>query len=54
MTNVRLEGYQLGSVINVTGGKKFRVIIAPLFAKTKGLGVESGLRPALKKYLYVH
>ena len=30
LTNVHLEGYQPGGVINVNGGEKFREIIAPL------------------------
>ena len=35
MTNAHLEGYQPGGVINVTGGKNFREIIATLFAMSK-------------------
>ena len=50
MTNAHLEGYQPGGVINVTGGKKFREIIARVFAKHKAQRVESGLRRAWKKY----
>jgi len=44
LTNAHLEGYHPAGVINVGRGKKFREIIAPLFAKSKGRGVESGLR----------
>jgi hypothetical protein len=50
MTNAHLEGYQPGGVINVTGGKKFREIITPVFAKPKAQSVESGLRRDWKKY----
>ena len=49
MTNAHLEGYQPGGVINVTGGKKFREIITPVFAKPKARSVESELRRAWKK-----
>jgi len=44
MTNALLNIYQRGVNINITRGKKFRDIIAPLFAKQKGRGVESTLR----------
>ena len=44
MTNAQLEGYQPGGGINVSGGKKFDEIIAPLFTKPKGRRVKSGLR----------
>jgi hypothetical protein len=43
-----LEGYQPGGVTIVRRGKKFHEIIAPLFAKPKCRGVESGLRRARK------
>ena len=43
MTNAHLEGYQPGGVMNVTGGKKFHEIIAPLFAKSKRSGIELAL-----------
>jgi hypothetical protein len=46
MTNVHLEEYQPGGVINVSGGKKFREIIDLIFAKPKGRVVELGLRRA--------
>ena len=50
MTNAHLQGYQPGGVINVSGGKHFRQIIAQLFAKPKSRGVESLLYRAWKKY----
>ena len=50
MTNAYLEGYQPRDAINVSGGEKSREIIAPLFAKPKEGGVESGLSRAWKKY----
>jgi len=50
LTNAHLEGYQTGGVINVSQRKMFREIIAPLFARPKSRGVESGLRRARKKY----
>jgi len=46
ITNVHLEEYQPGGVINVSGGKKFREIIDLFFAKPKGRVVELGLRRA--------
>jgi len=36
LTNAHLTRYQLGDSINITRGKKFRNVIAPLFAKPKG------------------
>ena len=33
LTNAHLEGYQPGGVINVSRGKKFREIIAPLYGR---------------------
>jgi len=50
LTNAHLEGYDPAGAINVGRGKKFREIIAPLFARPKSRGVESGLRRAWKKY----
>ena len=50
LTNAHLEGYQPGGLINFSPGKKFREIIAPLFAGPKDRGVEWGLRRAWKKY----
>ena len=38
MTSAHLYGYHPGSVINVTGGKKFPEIIASLFCETLRLG----------------
>jgi len=51
LTNAHLKGYQPGGVINVSRWKKYREIIAPLFARPKGRGFESGLRRAWKKIL---
>ena len=48
LTNAHLDGYQPGGVINVSRGKKFREIIALLFARPKSLCVESGIRRAWK------
>jgi len=48
LTNAHLAEYHPGDVINVSRGKKFREIIAPLFARPKGRGVESGLGRAWK------
>jgi hypothetical protein len=45
-TNAHLTGYQPGYTLNITRGKKFREVIAPLFAK----GRESSLRRRWKKY----
>jgi hypothetical protein len=42
LTNANLEGYQPGGVINVGRGKKFREIIAQLFAKPKAWGSNQG------------
>jgi len=50
MTNAHLTQYQPDGNIIITRGKKFREIIAPLFAKTKGHGVESVLRRKWTKY----
>jgi len=44
MANAHLTKYQTDVNINITWGKKIRVIIAPLFAKPKGHGVEYALR----------
>ena len=44
LTNANLNRYKAGDYINVTRGKKFREVIAPLFAKPKGRCVESPLR----------
>jgi hypothetical protein len=50
LTKAHLQGYQAGGVINVGREKKFRKIIALLFARPKCRGVELGLRRAWKKY----
>jgi len=50
MTNAHLTKYQHDGNINITRGKKFRDIIAPLFEKAKGRGVESVLRRKWTKY----
>ena len=50
LTNAHLEVYEPGGAINVGREKKFSEIIAPLFAKPKSRGVESGLLRAWKKY----
>ena len=50
MTNAHLTQYQPDGNINITRGKKFREIIAPLFAKPKVRGVESSLRRKWTKY----
>jgi len=44
MANAHMTQYQLDGNINITRGIKFRVIIAALFAKPKGRGIESALR----------
>jgi len=44
MANAHLNKYQHGDNINITLGKKFRDVIAPLLAKPKGRCVESALR----------
>jgi len=46
MTNAHLTRYKPADNINITRGKKFRGVIAPVFAKTMGRGVESELRRA--------
>jgi len=53
MTNAHLTKYQPDGKINITRGKKFRDIIAPLFAEPKGRGVESVLRRKWTKYLWL-
>ena len=40
LTNSHLEGYQPGGVTNVSGGKKFSVIIDPHFARPKVRGTK--------------
>jgi len=50
MTNALLTQYQPKGNIIITRGKKIRDIIAPLFAKPKGRGVESELRRKWTKY----
>jgi hypothetical protein len=50
LTNAHLEGYGPAGAINFGRVNKFREIIAPLFARPKCRGVESGLRRAWKKY----
>jgi len=50
LTNAHLTRYQPGDNINITRGKKFRNVIAPLFAKPNGRGVESSLRRRWQKY----
>jgi len=50
MTNAHLTQYQPEGNINITGGKKFREITVPLFAKPKVRGVESSLRRKWTKY----
>ena len=50
MNNAHLTQYQPDGSINITRGKKFREIIAPLFEKAKGRGVESALRRKWIKY----
>jgi len=50
MTNAHLTRYQPDGNINITRGKKYRDIIAPLFAKPKERGVESALRRKWTKY----
>jgi hypothetical protein len=46
MTNVRVDVYRLGGVINFTGEKNFREIIAPLFTNPASRGVKSALHSA--------
>jgi len=50
MTNAHLTNYQPDGNINIKRVKKFRDIIAPLFAKPKGRGVEYALRRKWLKY----
>jgi len=50
MTKAHFTQYQLDGNINITQGKKFREIIAPLFAKAKGRGFESSLLRKWIKY----
>jgi len=44
LPNAHLTRYQSGDNINITRGKIFGEVIAPLFAKPKGRCVESALR----------
>ena len=50
MAKAHLTQYQPDGNINITRGKKFRDIIAPLFAEPKGREVESVLRRKWTKY----
>jgi len=50
LINAHLTRYQPGDNVNITGGKKFGDVIAPLFAKLKGRRVESALRLKSVKY----
>jgi len=50
MTNAHLTKYQPFGNINITRGKTFLDIIAPLFAKPKARGVEFALRRKWIKY----
>jgi len=50
MTNAHLTQYQSECNISITRGKKFREIIAPLFAKPEGRGFESALGRKWTKY----
>jgi len=50
MTNAHLTQYQPDGNINITRREKCWDIIAPLFAKPKGRGVESSLRRKWTKY----
>jgi len=50
MANIRLTRYQPSDNVNVTPGKKFRNVIALLYAKAKVHGVESALRRKWIKY----
>jgi len=49
MTNANLNGYKPDGNINTASGKNFPDVIAPLFAKPNGRGVESALRRKRKK-----
>jgi len=44
MNNTHLNIYQPGDNINITPGKTFRDVVAPLFAKPNARGDESALR----------
>jgi len=48
LANAHLEGYDPAGAINVGRGEKFLEIIAPVFARPKSRGVETGLRRAWK------
>jgi len=50
MTNAHLTRYQPDVNINITRGKKFRDVIATLFAKEKGRVFESALLRKWTKY----
>ena len=52
-TNLHLTRYQPDGKINIKRGNKFRDVIAPLFAKPKGYGVEYALRRKRIKYYQV-
>ena len=51
MTNYHLNIHEPGYYFHITRRKKFRVVIAPLFAKPKGRVVESALGLKWIKYL---
>jgi len=53
MTNLHLTRYQPDGKINITLGKIFRNVIAPLFTKPKGRSVESALRRKWTKYYWL-
>ena len=50
MTNAHLTKYQSAGNINITRGKQIRDIIAPLFAKPNGRGVDFAFRSKWIKY----
>ena len=50
LTNAQLEGYQPGSVINVSRGKKFREIIVPISRVAKAEESNRGT-PCMQKIL---
>jgi len=50
LTNAHFNRYQPGDKINITRGKRFHDVIAPLFAKPKGRGVDPTLRRKWRKY----
>ena len=50
VTNAHLSRYQPDGNINITRGENFHDVIAPLFAKPKGRGVEYVLRRKWTKY----